>query len=468
MKQHFTSVTMVLSMFLTLLILACMGPAAASICTDCHNDVTSEIVDDFRSGVMGNEIDCSSCHGSEHNSADTVDKVKMPTHDTCGTCHANQDAQYMDGKHSIAWTAMFAMPTTKDQPKELMEGQKGCGGCHKIGAKDETGWDEYHYGVTGCDSCHTRHSFSVEEARRPEACMTCHQGFDHAQWEMYSTSKHGSIYLTEGDDWDWSAPLSNAKESYTGPTCQMCHMTSGDHNVMTSWGFLGVRVEEPNEEWTEDRVSVLKSYGVLDADGNPTPRFDLIEPAKLARMTMDEWNEPREKLITVCSDCHSESFARLNLEQGDQMLREADRFYAESVEIVAALHRDRILPKPEYIDELPSYPYPDVLRFHDQSHTIEEELWVMWMKYRMRVFQGSFHANADQVQWYGWGPLKETAVMIKTEDASLRAEAKLEAELEHAIEAAEGGASAQGTPGFGATLLGAVFVVLAVLLRKRG
>lgn len=245
-------------------------------------------------------------------------------------------------------------------------------------------------------------------------------------------------------------------------------MTSGDHNVMTSWGFLGVRVEEPNEEWTEDRVSVLKSYGVLDADGNPTPRFDLIEPAKLARMTMDEWNEPREKLITVCSDCHSESFARLNLEQGDQMLREADRFYAESVEIVAALHRDRILPKPEYIDELPSYPYPDVLRFHDQSHTIEEELWVMWMKYRMRVFQGSFHANADQVQWYGWGPLKETAVMIKTEDASLRAEAKLEAELEHAIEAAEGGASAQGTPGFGATLLGAVFVVLAVLLRKRG
>ena len=86
------------------------------------------------------------------------------------------------------------------------------------------------------------------------------------------------------------------------------------------------------------------------------------------------------------------------------------------------------------------------------------------MKYRMRTFQSAFHANADQETWYGWGPLKETAVKIKTEDASLRAEA----ELEHAIEAVESGASAQGTPGFGATLLGAVFVVLAVLLRRRG
>jgi len=255
------------------------GSAAASICVDCHSVITPEIVDDFKSGAMADAVDCSSCHGFAHSSGDTVDLVTMPTHETCGACHAAQDAQYMDGKHSIAWTAMFAMPTTADQPKELMDGQKGCGGCHKVGARDGTDWDGYHYGATGCDSCHTRHSFSVEEARRPEACMTCHQGFDHAQWEMYSTSKHGSIYLT--------------------------------------WGFLGVRVEEPDAEWADDRATVLKSYGVLDADGNPTARFDLIGPAKLARLTMDEWNEPREGMIAVCSDCHSEKFARISLEEGD-------------------------------------------------------------------------------------------------------------------------------------------------------
>ncbi len=453
-----------------------VGSAAASICIDCHSEITPEIVRDFKSGAMGDDVDCSDCHGFAHSSADTVDKVKMPTHETCGACHAEQDSQYMDGKHSIAWTALFAMPTTKDQPKELMEGQKGCGGCHKMGAKDETGWDEYHYGVVGCDNCHTRHSFSVEEARRPEACMTCHQGFDHAQWEMYSTSKHGVIYLTEGDDWDWSAPLSEAKESYTSPTCQMCHISGGDHKVITSWGFLGVRVEEPDAEWAEDRASVLKSFGVLDADGNPTARFDLIGPAKLARLTMDEWNEPREKMITVCGDCHSEEFARISLEEGDQMLREADRVYAESVETVAALHRDGILPEPDYIDELQSYPYPDVLRFYDQSHTIEEDLWVMWMKYRMRCFQSAFHANADQEQWYGWGPLKETAVKIKSEDKRLRAEAELaEAvgaegtkETTGTAGAAEGEADAANSPGFGAVVSFASILALFVWLRRGG
>ncbi len=83
----------------------------------------------------------------------------------------------------------------------------------------------------------------------------------------------------------------------------------------------------------------------------------------------------------------------------------------------------------------------------------------------MRTFQSAFHANADQEQWYGWAPLKETAVKIKSENRSLRAEAEL-AEAIEAIEA-EGGASAQGTPGFKATLLGVAFVAMAVLLRRR-
>jgi len=440
---------------LLLLILPFMGSAVASECTDCHSGVTPKIVEDFTSGAMADDIDCSNCHGSAHNSADTVENVKFPTHETCAACHNTQDTQYMDGKHSIAWGALFAPPTTTDQPKELMEGQKGCGGCHKIGAKDETGWDEYQYGVVGCDNCHTRHSFSVEEARMPEACLPCHQGFDHAQWEMYSTSKHGVIYRTEGDTWDWAVPLSEAGSEYSGPTCQLCHMNDGDHAVITSWGFLGVRVEEPDEEWMEDRVSVLKAYGVLDAEGNPTARFDLVGAAKLARLTMDEWNAPREEMIAICGDCHSETFAKNSLEEGDHLLRETDRIYADSIETVAALYSDGILQEPEYIAELPSYPYPDVLRFYDQATPIEEDLYLMWMEYRMRTFQGAFHANPDYVQWYGWAPLKEPAVRIQAEDERLRAEAA------GATEEAE-------SPGFGVIIGIAALLGLVLILRRRG
>ncbi len=232
-------------------------------------------------------------------------------------------------------------------------------------------------------------------------------------------------------------------------------MKDGDHAVLTSWGFLGVRVEEPDEEWMDDRVSVLKAYGVLDADGNTTARFDPVGPAKLARLTMDDWNATREGMIETCGDCHSEEFARTSLEEGDHILRECDRIYTDSIETVASLYRDGVLPEPEYSDELPSYPYTDVLRLYDQATPIEEDLWLMWMEYRMRAFQSAFHANPDHTQWYGWGPLKETAVRITAEDARLRLEA----------EAKENSAS---TPGFSLVSGLAAIATLVVILRRMG
>ncbi|MHC1573633.1 MAG: hypothetical protein ACXQTJ_04215 [Candidatus Syntropharchaeales archaeon] len=58
---------------LLFLVLTFMGSAVASECTDCHESVTPKIVEDFRSGAMGDDLDCSNCHGSGHNSADDVE-----------------------------------------------------------------------------------------------------------------------------------------------------------------------------------------------------------------------------------------------------------------------------------------------------------------------------------------------------------------------------------------------------------
>ena len=95
----------------------------------------------------------------------------------------------------------------------------------------------------------------------------------------------------------------------------------------------------------------------------------------------------------------------------------------------------------------------------------------MWMKYRMRCFQSAFHANADQETWYGWGPLKETAVAIKSEDRRLRAEAELAeavgAEGTKEKNGTTGAAGAANVPGFGAALMVAAIVALFVFLRRR-
>jgi hydroxylamine dehydrogenase len=62
---------------------------------------------------------------------------------------------------------------------------------------------DYCHGTTEkCDICHTRHKFTAAEGRRPEACMSCHMGFDHPDAESYGESKMGMIYHMEGEHWD--------------------------------------------------------------------------------------------------------------------------------------------------------------------------------------------------------------------------------------------------------------------------
>src|SRR3546814_7612359 len=66
-----------------------------------------------------------------------------------------------------------------------------------------------HTNQTKCDNCHTRHQFSVVEARKPQACATCHNGVDHNEYEDYMLSKHGTVYQTLGGEWNWNARLAD-------------------------------------------------------------------------------------------------------------------------------------------------------------------------------------------------------------------------------------------------------------------
>ncbi|MFQ6108160.1 MAG: multiheme c-type cytochrome, partial [Candidatus Aminicenantales bacterium] len=135
-------------------------------CVKCHKRVTPNIVSDWQlSKHSQNDVDCSVCHGEKHQSPDDVAKVQIPTPETCGACHEERVEQFKKGKHAAGWAAMKAMPTAHWQPMALMEGMKGCGGCHKIGLKTEEEIkalkrDGAGFGVASCDACHTRHMFS--------------------------------------------------------------------------------------------------------------------------------------------------------------------------------------------------------------------------------------------------------------------------------------------------------------------
>jgi hydroxylamine dehydrogenase len=394
--------------------------AVAQVCIECHKNVTPGIVTDWRlSKHSENGIMCSTCHGEGHTSADDVAKASIPTPAVCGECHDTQVAQFTKGKHAFGWASYLAMPTTHQLPMALREGMKGCGGCHKIGLKSEQDIQDLKaagagFGMASCDACHTRHTFSVDEARQPQACQTCHMGFDHPQWEMYSSSKHGVRYLLK--------QIGVLPPTVAAPTCQTCHMADGNHEVRTPWGFLAVRLPLPEDpQWKADQVTILQALGVLDLAGNPTARLDVVKAADVARLDQASFDRERAKIIDICSRCHSENFAKGELTKGDQTIREIDHLLAEAIREIAALYKDGILEKPATY----AYAFPDLLAFHDAPTPIEQKLFEMHLEHRMRAFQGLFHANPDYALWYGWSAMVRDLSEIKEMARELRRAGKM-------------------------------------------
>ncbi len=384
-------------------------------CITCHSGVTPNIVSDWKlSKHSVGMVSCQVCHGDAHHSAQDAEKALIPTIDTCAKCHGAPAKQFREGKHAKAWVAMKAMPMAHRQPVALMEGMKGCGGCHKLGLKTDAEIRELKkqgggFGNASCDACHTRHIFSLKEAKEPQACQTCHMGFDHPQWEMYSSSKHGVRYLLKQ-----SGIL---PESVSAPKCQTCHVQGGNHAVRTAWGFLAVRLPLPEDKkWASDRVTILQGLGVLNPQGKPTARLDAVKAADVARLTQEDWQKERDKMLATCNQCHSRNFANGELEKGDRMIREADGIMAEAIRIIAGLYKDGVLKQPKGY----AYKFPDLLTFHEAPTSVEQRLYLMFMEHRMRTFMGSFHANPDYALWYGWAEMRRGLTEIKEMAAELR------------------------------------------------
>jgi hydroxylamine dehydrogenase len=396
-------------------------------CITCHKNVSTGQVKDWQTSKHSkHDVTCSVCHGDKHTKASDVDRAILPDEHLCAQCHEKQFNQFVKGKHNFGWTAMNALPIAHVEPDELIGGGRGCGGCHNMGIKSEAQKKEqrdkgHRYQNNSCDECHTRHTFSKKEALDPRACQQCHMGYDHPQWEMWESAKHGSRWFAkESGNLPIDAPA---------PTCQDCHLPNGTHENRTAWGFLGVRLPLPeNPQWKADRVTILKALGVLNPEtGEPTARLEAVKSVDMVRLTDEAWRTEREKMIKTCSKCHSERYAREQLSMGDSMMMKTDRLLAEAIEIVAGLYKDGIIKKPENY----SFAYPDFLYFMQTgggdmkklSH-IDQVLLQMYMKHRMRAYQAFFHVNPDYAYWYGWAMMVKDLGEIKEMAETMRASHK--------------------------------------------
>ncbi len=357
-----------------------------------------------------NSVGCIDCHigvGAEkgNHQAD----LKMPDAAACGQCHVKEFAereserdtqnwpqgQWPAGRPSHALSYLANVDTAIWAGMEEREIAVGCTLCHTT--------------QNTCGSCHSRHKFSAAEARKPEACSTCHNGVDHNEFENFMLSRHGAIYNSSGDQWDWELPLADAfeKGGQTAPTCQTCHMEyDGEygHNVVRKvrWGFnpLPETAENINDEWYSDRL--------------------------------DSW-------ITTCSQCHSERFARSYFDVIDKGTAQGIALVSQAREVMDGLYADGLLvgqttnrPAPPHPDEDgPGGFFSFFFTKGNNPTAVDVEFAEMWEQHNMRHFKGLAHVNPGGFTYTdGWAKLVRSLARIRDADTQLREKAALKKRIE--------------------------------------
>ena len=395
-------------------------------CIACHKSITPGIVADWEmsrhakpSDTTKQLVNCDSCHGQNH------EKLIMPNEMPCKSCHPQKVEEFTKGKHHLAWVAMDVVTRgVLNLPEHVV--LKACGACHRIGySGNTTEWSINAPGVATtpgakCDSCHTRHRFDVAESRKPEACYTCHMGFDHPQYEMFLSSRHGLKYTHEGSSWNFSYPR-NTEWPYNSPVCITCHMGGGTHAVKTPWGYLsivgpGVGPPANDTKWWNDNAEILKGLGVLTPEGKEGPVLSVAKEFEVARLSPQEFQTLREGYMATCRRCHSPRFVESNFKNYEAVIKESTGIMAEAIREVAQLYKEG------YIKKQGNYPfeYPFLLTFYNASTPVEQTLWVMFFEHRNRAIMGSFHQNPDYMHWEGYGPMRESLVRIRAEADVMR------------------------------------------------
>ena len=381
---------------------------AGESCVSCHREKSPGIHRDWQDSVHARVgVDCYKCHRAVEDDmvlADHLPHHKKPisavvTPLVCAGCHPNQAAQYAASKHAATHEIMWKIDHwLNDGMNNALERTTGCYACHGTvveltGGRPVPGtWPNVGVGRINpdgsrgsCSSCHTRHRFSVEEARKPEACDQCHLGPDHPQIEIYEESKHGTIYHAEKDRWQWrpeNRPW-KAGEDYRAPTCAACHIspagkTAGTHDVT-------------------ERLS-------WELQAPLTVRPERFAPFPAAT----DWQQERDKMRTVCRQCHSTTWTDDHFRNLDAVVAHYNgAYYRPAKERVDRLYTAGLLSKERYFDE-----------------PLEWAFYEFWHHEGRRARMGTAMMAPDYAWWHGFYELKHRFAEIEEMAAELEEKGK--------------------------------------------
>jgi len=394
-------------------------------CVECHSnaDVMPGVTEDWmKSAHYENDVSCIDCHEGEEEEVDTfkhnnywISVVVSPK--DCAECHPDEVAENDRSLHALGvdyYELLFnkkVLPYMESQIDDgyILRGDenmthaatlRGCQSCHGTNMtgktdKDWTVWPNNGIGRINpdgskgsCSACHSRHKFSVEEARKPETCGQCHMGPDHPQIEIYTESKHGNIFNSEGDTWNWDSDDWEAGKDYRAPTCAVCHMSAAPGVPVTH--DVGHRLSWELEPAISKRTdNTANSLGWTIGDGST-------------------WQEKQTRMKKVCMQCHGETWVDNYYEQADLAVDLYNQQYTDAKATVDALYEDELLTTDPF------------------DEPIEFKIYEFWHHEGRRARMGAFMQGPDYVQWHGFYELLQGRVEIEHMAEDIRAAAEEE------------------------------------------
>ena len=301
-------------------------------CVACHKKTSLGVVQQWGDSMHYRaKVGCYECHQADPEDTDAFihDGKKVKKHISvivspkdCSNCHQKEVDEYQASHHSQGGRIIGSLDNLL---ADMAEGNRamvthafpegvsaavvnGCWQCHgsKVMVKKDKdgkylGLDEATWPNTGigrinpdesrgsCSACHSRHKFSVAQARHPENCGKCHMGPDHPQEEIYYESKHGIAFHANKDKMNMDRSKWIAGEDYdAAPTCATCHMSATkdlpvNHDV-------GMRIS-----WNNRPAISIRPEETDKAMG-------LEHGASVG------WEVRRENMKEVCQSCHGTPF----------------------------------------------------------------------------------------------------------------------------------------------------------------
>lgn len=335
-------------------------------CVECHKKKNPSIVQQWGdSKHYRAKVGCYECHKADEGDSDAFlhddKKVKklistIVSPKDCANCHEKEVDEFTSSHHSKAGRILGSLDNLL---AEVVEGNSamvtpgfpegnsaaavnGCWQCHgsqvkvlqgegEEGTLDPATWPNTGIGRINpdgsegsCSACHSRHKFSVAQARNPENCGKCHMGPDHPQLEIYEESKHGIAFHANKDKMNLDSPKWIVGEDYNAaPTCATCHMSATKKQEVTH--DVGLRIS-----WNNRPPISVRPEKADEKMGLPGKDIS--------------WKTRRNNMRDVCGNCHNEEYIDAFYLQYDSLIELYNEKYAKPGKALAEAAKPLLKP----------------------------------------------------------------------------------------------------------------------------